>query len=281
MMNIYSPYVLQCMHFKHENNSNSSTRIVMDYEFDFSLNCNREMWIDENKYKIEKGCFAIRKPGQKVRSAGVYDCYMLTLDFSNHPLNSEYSRNTATQLQKDFESDIWNVLPSVFKPSHYDDYIKIFEELLSINEVDINKNKNTALLINKLLHLLISDAFHRDFYSENIPNTPIDEVCTYIKNHYSEELTLDKLASVVHLNKNYLVRQFKKKFGISPISYLINIRMEHAKKFLAETNLPIKIIALNCGYADPAFFNSYFKKRYAVTPAAYRLSQQSISTKEP
>ena len=277
MINIYSPYILQCMRFKHVCDSKASARTVMDYEFDFCINCNREMWIEDRKYKIEPGCFAIRKPGQTVCSIGVYDCYMLTLDFSNQSLNSKYSRNTATRLQKDFKSDIWNVLPSVFKPSHYDDYIKIFEELLSINEVDINQNKNTGLLINKLLHLLISDAFHREFFSENTPNTPIDNVCTYIKNHYNEEINLDELASAVHLNKNYLIRQFKKKFGISPISYLINIRLDHAKKFLVETDLPIKVIASNCGYNDPTFFNSYFKKRFSVTPVTYRLSHQNIS----
>ena len=279
-MDIYTPYVLQCMRFIHEGNSNSSTRTVMDYEFDFCLNCNRKIWIDEKKYKLEPGCFSIRKPGQIVRSVGSYDCYMLTLDFSNHSSSTKYSRNTATQLQKVFDSEIWNILPSVFKPSHSDDYIRIFKSLLSINEIDINENKLTHLLINELLHILLSDAFYYISYTDDIPRTPIDKVCAYIKKHYTEELRLDDLASIAHLNKNYLVRQFKKKFGISPINYLINIRMEHAKKFLAETDLPIKTIASNCGYTDPSFFNSYFKKLFSVTPVAYRLSQQGIYSNE-
>ena len=279
-MNVYSPYVLQCMHFRHESDSYSSTRTVMDYEFDFSLNCNREIWIDEIKHKIEPGCFSIRKPGQKVRSVGFYDCYMLTLDFSNHSSFIKYSRNTATHLQKTFDSEIWDVLPSVFKPSHYDDYIRLFENLLSINEININDNKITPLLINELIHILLSDAFYYISLSDSIPRTPIDKVCAHIKKHYNENLRLDDLASIAHLNKNYLVRQFKKKFGISPINYLINVRMEHAKKFLAETDLPIKTVASNCGYTDPSFFNSYFKKRFSVTPIAYRFSQQGIYKNE-
>ena len=168
------------------------------------------------------------------------------------------------------------MLPSVFKPSHYDDYIRIFEELLSVNEMNINDNKKTHLLINELMHILISDAFYYSLLSENITNTPIDKVCAHIKKHYMDEVRLDELASVAHLNKNYLIRQFKKEIGISPISYLINVRMQHAKKFLAETNLPVTTVASNCGYADPAFFSSYFKKRYSLTPIEYRFSQQSI-----
>ena len=177
-------------------------------------------------------------------------------------------------MQKVFDSDIWNVLPSVFKPSHSEDYIRIFKNLLSINEIDINENKSTNLLVNELLHILLSDAFYYTSHSDNISLTPIDNVCAYIKKHYAEELKLDDLASIAHLNKNYLVRQFKRKFGISPINYLINVRMEHAKKYLAETDLPIKTIASNCGYTDPSFFNSYFKKHFSLTPVAYRLSQQ-------
>ena len=85
-----------------------------------------------------------------------------------------------------------------------------------------------------------------------------------------KKIDLDELAEIAHLNKSYLVRQFKKTFGVSPISYLINIRMEYAKKFLTETNLPIKAVAASCGYNDPSFFNYYFKKTYGVSPESFR-----------
>ena len=247
----------------------------MDYEFDFCVGCDREMWLDGERYKIEKGCFIIRKPGQKVYAKGVYDCYMLTLDFSNSPILPNYSRNTAIKKQEQFASEIWDILPPVFKPTHYDDYLRIFDDLLSVSEMDINENPKTLLRVNELLHLVISDAYLHAFSLNNKPKTPMDDVCSYMKNHYMEEIKLDDLAAIVHLNKNYFVRQFKKAFGISPISYLIKIRMDYAKKFLAESTLPIKTVAALCGYNDPSFFNSYFKKAFNVSPAAYRRSQQA------
>lgn len=276
MKNRFDAQVLQCMHFKCENKSDSPVRIVKDYEFDLCVGCNREMWLDGQYYRIEKGCFVIRRPGQSVHTKGVYDCYMLTLDFSFRSLPYIYSRNTSTHIQKPFDSEIWEILPSVFKPEHYGDYIRIFKSLFSINEMNINDDPKTPMLINRLLHLLLSDSFSLLASADNTPQTPIDEVSIYIKNHFMEEINLDLLSSVVNLNKNYIVRQFKKSFGVSPISYLINIRMNHAKKLLTETDLPIKIIAYNCGYNDPAFFNSYFKKIYSVTPVEYRLLQQNI-----
>lgn len=275
---LYMPNILQCMHFKCESKSNYVERTVMDYEFDFCVGCDREMWINETYYKIEKGCFVIRKPGERVRSGGTYNCYMLTLDFSNRVPFVGYTRNNATVMQKSFESDIWSVLPSVFKPAHSDDYIRIFEQLLSINKIDINENTDSRLLINELLCLLMSDAFCSLYSVGNSQNAPADIVCTYIKEHYMEKICLDDLAQMVHLNKNYLVRQFKKSFGVSPIAYLINVRMKHAKKLLLETDMPIQTIAFYSGYTDPAFFNFYFKKLYSVTPAIYRLSKRNATS---
>ncbi len=274
---IYTPRILRCMHFKYNDKSNTTSRIVMDYEFDFCIGCDREIWIDNEHYKIGKGSFIIRKPGQRVSSKGKYDCYMLTLDFSSRPICSNYSRNTATKMQPLFESEIWGVLPSVFTPSHYNEYLQIFENLSAVNEVDINENTKTLLLINELLHLIISDAYRYYLPVDNNDEAPIDRVCSYIKNHYTEEINLDSLASVAHLNKNYLVRQFKKRFGISPIAYLIRIRMEYAKKLLSESNIPVKAVAVECGYNDSSFFNYYFKKLFKVSPATYRRLQKRLT----
>ena len=181
-------------------------------------------------------------------------------------------------MQQPYDSEIWDILPSVFKPEHYSDYIRLFEALLSINEMNINDNPKTLLLVNHLLHLLLSDAFSHLASIRSTPRASVDEVSSYIKNHFMEKIDLDLLASVVNLNKNYMVRLFKKAFGVSPISYLISVRMNHAERLLTETDLPVNYIAYHCGYHDPAFFNSYFKKIHAITPVEYRLLQQSTTT---
>jgi len=270
---IYNPRILQCMHFKTDTITPAATRTVMDYEMDFSVGCDRIMELNGKEYKIEKGCFVVRTPGQKVQTKGVYDCYMLTLDFSNRQL-SHYTRNTATKMQEIYDSEIWDILPDVFKPAHFGDYERIFKELLSVNELDINENEKTPILVNELLHLAVADALFSSRPSMKKPTDSIDEVCFYIKEHYMEEISLDTLASVAHLNKNYMIRRFKKNFGISPVAYLIKLRMDYAKKLLAETNLPIKTIAAQCGYHDPSFFNFYFKKTFCDTPMSYRESQK-------
>ena len=280
MQMLYSARVLQCMRFRCECMTAVPPRTVMDYEFDFCVGCDREMWLDGRQYHIEKGCFIIRRPGQRGYARGAYDCYMLTLDFSGGNSANGYSRNTATEMQPVLDSPIWEILPTVFKPAHYDDYLRIFEELASIGERDINDNDRALPRVNELLHLLVADAVAYAFPANNTPRSPVDEVCAYIKNHYAQQITLESLAQVVHLNKNYLARQFKKEFGMSPISYLIKVRMDYAKKLLTESTLPVKAVAALCGYSDPSFFNFYFKKSFHISPAAYRRAQQSAVSLE-
>ena len=276
MKHIYTANILQCMHYRHEKIPGSTPRIVMDYEFDFSVGCDRELWIDDEQYHIQNGCFVIRKPGQKVYSDGKYNCYMLTLDFFNRLHSVKYSRKSATEMQAPFESDMWQVLPSVFEPRHYQDYVRIFEALLSINETDINQNPRALLLVNELLHLIVSDAYDQTMPESTVQKTPIDEICSYMKSHFAEDIQLTDLAAIAHLNKNYLVRQFRKTYGISPIAYLIKIRMDYSKKLLTESNLPVKQVASECGYHDPSFFHSYFKKTFHMSPREYRQQHKQI-----
>ena len=83
---IFSPTILECRYFVTQNSSYSPIRIVNDYEFDFYIDGERDMYIDDVHYKIGNGSLVIRTPGQKVYSKGDYNCYILTLDFSKRSL---------------------------------------------------------------------------------------------------------------------------------------------------------------------------------------------------
>ena len=58
----------------------------------------------------------------------------------------------------------------------------------------------------------------------------------YIEDHFKEEITLDQLSEAAFLNKYYLVHAFKKHFGVSPINYQLELRIEEAKMLLQNTN---------------------------------------------
>lgn len=115
-------------------------------------------------------------------------------------------------------------------------------------------------------------------YNENMKNisnsvqriSQIKAVLEYMERNYQAEITLDKLADVANMNSRYLCRVFKQITSLSPMDYVIYLRIEHACTLLANTTLPIIDIAFDCGFNDCSYFTRVFKKRKGMTPREYR-----------
>lgn len=103
----------------------------------------------------------------------------------------------------------------------------------------------------------------------------------YIDAHFTEELSLDDLAGLLHANKYYLSHSFKKITHYSPKQYLTTRRIGEAQSLLMNSALPVSEIGSRTGYPDACHFNSIFKKYVGLTPGQYRrafLSYQEAMT---
>lgn len=94
----------------------------------------------------------------------------------------------------------------------------------------------------------------------------------YIEQHYSEELTLTRLANEFFVSRQYLSTLFKKETDINLTDYIQKCQMEHAARMLVDTRLSITEIASQCGHSNTAYFTKIFKKYYSWTPREYRKS---------
>ncbi len=92
----------------------------------------------------------------------------------------------------------------------------------------------------------------------------------YIHNNFEREISLGDIAKFVFLSSSYFARAFKEETGLSPISYLLKIRIERAKELLSDTELKISDIALSVGFSNQQRFNEMFKKYAGQTPLQYR-----------
>lgn len=92
----------------------------------------------------------------------------------------------------------------------------------------------------------------------------------YIDNHFKEDLTLDHLAGMAHLNKYYLSHSFRKEFGTSPINYLISRRVEEGRFLLRETDHPLSLIAEILGFSSLSYFSQCFHRAEGMSPTEYR-----------
>lgn len=108
----------------------------------------------------------------------------------------------------------------------------------------------------------------------------IIQIVSYIKNHYSEKITLDTLSNHFATSKYSLSRDFTNYMNQSLIDYLIDYRIEESKKLLQFTDQTISEIADATGFSSITNFIQQFKKRTDSTPNAYRKQNQIYSSKQ-
>ena len=91
-----------------------------------------------------------------------------------------------------------------------------------------------------------------------------------IRNGFDKELTVTEVAKTVHLSYPHFNRLFVKQLGITPIGYIHQLRLDKAKELLYTTDLPIKAVAVECGFRDIYYFSNFFKSTTGLSPKQYR-----------
>jgi AraC family transcriptional regulator len=92
----------------------------------------------------------------------------------------------------------------------------------------------------------------------------------FMHDNFGREIAVEEIASAAYLSEYHFARLFKQISGVTPHVYLANLRLERARKLLAESLLPISEIASKVGYQSQSHFTKMFKSVTGVTPRAYR-----------
>ncbi len=88
----------------------------------------------------------------------------------------------------------------------------------------------------------------------------------FMNSNFRQNPSLAKIASKSALAPNYFHRIFKKNFGITPLRYLLRLRMELAIRLLTTTGKDVKEVAFESGYESEYYFYRQFKKQYGYSP---------------
>jgi AraC family transcriptional regulator len=106
--------------------------------------------------------------------------------------------------------------------------------------------------------------------STDVQEKVILQAIAYIESHFNLEINLKELAHYVNLTPFHFSRVFKKYTGYSPYEYVINFRINNAKRLLQNTNLSIKEISISAGFNSDTHFITTFKKHTSLTPKQFR-----------
>ncbi len=153
---------------------------------------------------------------------------------------------------------------------------KVYQHLNKLSE--LSPIGELGVLI-QVLGELCNDTSHStllSYLSENEKKKPdhnyskIEQVCEYIDNHYSSDITLKSLADSMFVSENTIHRWFMQHFNESYTSYLMKLRLNHAAQLLTSSTLPISLISEKVGYTNRSNFNRLFKKYKNLSPSQYR-----------
>jgi len=92
----------------------------------------------------------------------------------------------------------------------------------------------------------------------------------YIEDNYNSDINLNSIANNVYLSPSHFTRVFKKYYNISPIQYLLKVRIEKSKDLLKKSDMKISDIAYEVGFSGQQRYNDIFKKLTGMSPTEYR-----------
>lgn len=110
----------------------------------------------------------------------------------------------------------------------------------------------------------------KEFASRIINLKRFNKLIKYIEDNYTEQLTIETLASIANMSSYHFCRLFKQTTGKSAIDYINSLRIEKAVLLLQQGDYNITEIALACGFNDTNYFSRLFKKYKNLSPSQIR-----------
>ena len=139
-----------------------------------------------------------------------------------------------------------------------------------LNKID-RQLPNVYMLRKRCMEFITILAHHQSINRKYGNELAADAAKEYIdKNYANPDLSLKMLAGMAGLSSAYFGKIFATQIGYSFSDYLSNTRMKKAEQLLRETKLPINQISEAIGIMNTNYFYSIFKKKYGMTPLAYR-----------
>lgn len=96
------------------------------------------------------------------------------------------------------------------------------------------------------------------------------QILAYLNAHYSENVTLDKIAALIHRSAGECSRLFKTAYGCTIITYLMDYRLQQSILLLSDRSLSVSQIAELCGFNSTSYFIKRFREKVGVSPLIYR-----------
>ncbi len=192
------------------------------------------------------------------KSSDKFGCYVLYLDVD---WCKDIQKNIFKE-NKDFLPINLNILKN---KNLYCEFIDICKQIL------LSKNIEDFSIMVEIFIIKIFKKYcdvNISLDNNEKPNETIKKVKQYILDNIEEQLSLDDIAIFLGYNKYHIIKIFKKQYGLTPHAFIVNHKINKAKKMIIEdNNLTIVDVANEVGFYDQSHFSKSFKKVFATSPS--------------
>jgi AraC-like DNA-binding protein/mannose-6-phosphate isomerase-like protein (cupin superfamily) len=143
----------------------------------------------------------------------------------------------------------------------------VFDILEEMDKGRLNEYKAKGLFYNIIGSQTVSDTDE----SVTLSQSCFDEAVRFLERNFARsDLSIDTLCSLLYVSHSSLCKTFKTTVGMTPVKYLIQLRMHNAAELLVDESFSVRKIAELSGYSDEIHFMKTFKKYFGTTPSEYR-----------
>lgn len=103
-----------------------------------------------------------------------------------------------------------------------------------------------------------------------LPKARLLRVLDFIESNLDQDITLGALAKTAGMSPHYFSVMFKQSTTFSPHQYVLRKRIEHARRLLSDSRIPVLEAAVRSGFSDQSHFTKIFRSIVGITPTAYR-----------
>ena len=165
----------------------------------------------------------------------------------------------------------------IFYTGNSPEYHRLFRRM--IQELQLCKphfQELLTMLLNEMF-VLVSRHFSEGKMMNAVTQSEMEDAIRYFNEHYNTDISIDSYAASKHMSTCWFIRSFRQYNGITPMQYILGIRIANAQHLLETTNYNITEIAAIVGYDNPLYFSRLFKKQTGLSPSEYRKQRAMLT----